>query len=103
MRKPDFGSVDGTIAGCFDEGQVIGISRIEDDVIDSLLFHVNRGRWTGYKRRGTLTEFMAGGTREQHTRHQLKRNMASMFYGSFQWRWRGAMAGKVDRECAILQ
>ena len=46
MREPDFGSVDGTIAGRFDEGQVIGISGIEDDAIDSLLFHVNRGQST---------------------------------------------------------
>ena len=46
MREPNFGSVDGTIAGRFDEGQVIGISGIEDDAIDSLLFHVNRGQLT---------------------------------------------------------
>ena len=43
MRESDFGSVDGTIAGCFDEGQIVGILGIEDDVIDSLLFHVKPG------------------------------------------------------------
>ena len=43
VRKSDFGSVDGAITSCFDEGEVIGILGIEDDVIDGLLFHVNKG------------------------------------------------------------
>ena len=39
VRESDFGPVDGTIAGCFDEGQVIGILGIENDFTDGLLFH----------------------------------------------------------------
>ena len=43
MRESDFGPVDSTIARCFDEGQVIGILGIEDDIIDCLLLHLSRG------------------------------------------------------------
>ena len=45
MWEANFGSINGTIAGCFDERQVIGILGMEDDVIDGLLFHVNRGKF----------------------------------------------------------
>lgn len=37
MREPDFGSIDSTIAGCFDEGQIIGILGVENDVVDGVL------------------------------------------------------------------
>lgn len=46
VGESDFGPVDGTIASCLDEGQIIGILRIEDDVIECLLFHVSRGQLT---------------------------------------------------------
>ena len=46
MGKSDFGPVDGTIAGCFDESQVVGILRIEDYAIDCLLCIVSNGRLT---------------------------------------------------------
>lgn len=59
MGEPDLGPVHGTIAGCLDEGQIIGILRIEDNVIDCLLFHVNRGQLTR-SRRDTLTASMTG-------------------------------------------
>ena len=45
MWEANFGSINGTIAGCFDERQVIGILGMEDDVIDGPLFHVNRGKF----------------------------------------------------------
>lgn len=46
VRESDFGPVDGTIAGCFDESQINGIMRIENDAIDSLPLRVSRGQLT---------------------------------------------------------
>ena len=40
MGKADFGSVDGAIAGCFDEGKVVRIFGIEDDLVDGILLSV---------------------------------------------------------------
>lgn len=37
MREADFGTVDGAIAGCFDEGEDFGVMRVTDEPIDSLL------------------------------------------------------------------
>ena len=46
-------------------------------------------------------EFMAGGTRERHTRHRQEENVTRISYGSLQWRWRGVMPGmgKGERTC----
>ena len=43
VGEADFGSVDGTIAGCFDEGKVVCILGIEDDLIDGILLSVRTG------------------------------------------------------------
>jgi len=40
VREANFGSVDGAIAGCFDEGKIVGILRVEDDAIESLLLYI---------------------------------------------------------------
>lgn len=40
MRKANFSPVHGAIAGCFDEGKIVGILGIENDAIDSLLLYV---------------------------------------------------------------
>lgn len=37
MRESDFGPVDGTIAGCFDEGEDFGVMGVTDEPIDSML------------------------------------------------------------------
>lgn len=37
MREADFGTVDGAIAGCFDEGEYFGVLRVADEPIDSIL------------------------------------------------------------------
>ena len=37
MREADFGTVDGAIAGCFDEGEDFGVLRVTDESIDSIL------------------------------------------------------------------
>lgn len=41
MREADFGTVDGAIAGCFEEGEDFGVMRVTDEPIDSLL-HIER-------------------------------------------------------------
>ena len=43
MGEADFGSVDGSIAGCFDEGKVVCIFGIEDDLVDGILLSVRTG------------------------------------------------------------
>ena len=40
MRKADFSPVDGTIAGCFGKSEVVGVLRIKDDPVHSLLLTV---------------------------------------------------------------
>jgi len=37
VREADFGSVDGAIAGGFEEGEVVGIFGVQDDAVDVLL------------------------------------------------------------------
>ena len=37
MREADFGTVDGAIAGSFYESEVVGIVRVEKDLINALL------------------------------------------------------------------
>ena len=37
VRKADFGTIDSAIAGCFDDGKVVGIFGINDDSVNSLL------------------------------------------------------------------
>lgn len=37
MREADFGTVDGAIAGGFDEGEDFGVLRVTDKAIDSIL------------------------------------------------------------------
>ena len=43
VGEADFGSVDGAIAGCFDEGKVVCILGIEDDLVDGILLSVRTG------------------------------------------------------------
>lgn len=40
VRKANFSSVDGAIAGCFDESEVVGVLRIQDYAIESLLLYI---------------------------------------------------------------
>ena len=40
MRKADFSPVDSTIAGCFRKSEVVGVLRIKDDPVHSLLLTV---------------------------------------------------------------
>ena len=40
MGKADFSPVDGTIAGCFDKGEVVGVLGITNDPVHSLLLTV---------------------------------------------------------------
>jgi hypothetical protein len=37
MRKSDFGAVYSTIAACLEDGEIVGIIRIEDDAVHSFL------------------------------------------------------------------
>ena len=37
MGKANFGPVDSTIAGCFDESKVVGILGIANDVVNAFL------------------------------------------------------------------
>ena len=37
MRKADFGSVDGAIAGGFDDGEIVGVLGVENYAVDSFL------------------------------------------------------------------
>lgn len=43
VRKANFSSVNGAIAGCLDEGKVVGIFGIEYDAIESLLSYIRSG------------------------------------------------------------
>ena len=40
VREADFGTVDSTIAGCFEEGEVVGIFRVEYDIVYGVLLVV---------------------------------------------------------------
>ncbi len=46
VRKANFSSVDGAIAGCFDESEVVGVLRVQDYAIESLLSYI-RSREVG--------------------------------------------------------
>ena len=37
MREPDFSTIDGAVAGCFDNGKDIGILRVEYKTVDRIL------------------------------------------------------------------
>ncbi len=37
VREADFGSVNGAIAGGFEEGEVVGVLGVQDDAVDVLL------------------------------------------------------------------
>jgi len=49
MGKANFGPIDGAIASCFDEGQVLRILRVHDDAIHGLLPQVRTRnvQWSG--------------------------------------------------------
>ena len=71
VGESDLGPIDGTVAGCFKESQIIGILRIEDEVIDGLLLRISRDQLT-WERQFTRTASMAGLTREQRTRREWR-------------------------------
>lgn len=54
MRKAHFGAVDGAVAGAFDDGEEVMVTRIEDDALDGGLLCAENIR-SSQPLRGTKT------------------------------------------------